>query len=166
MRIHVLLLGASMAVLAACATPPTVSSNPVASVVSAIPPAGTVVTGLQNAAYNLDMAISIGVLPMSDPADACVHQALQTIGQDVVLSMGMENPVGGTMTPASYQTKVTDLLSGGSVAYILAAQAKALAGNGGLAVPPSCEQLIGEFVIKGVNAPANGAISAIIGALP
>lgn len=159
--------------LVACATPPTVSTNPVATAVSTIAsvapvPAGTVVTGLQNAAYNLDMAESIGVLPMSDPADGCVHQALQAIGQDVVLSMGMENPVGGMTAPASYQTKISDLISGGSVAYILAAQAKALAlaANGGLNVAPSCAQIVGEFVIKGANAPANAVISAIAGALP
>lgn len=161
--------------LVACATPPTISANPVTTAANAIgslpiggqPIGGTVIAGLQNAAFNLDMATSIGVLPKTDPAAGCVHQALQAIGQDVALnSAGGEVPVGGMSAPPSFTTKVSDLLSAGSVAYILAAQAKLLAASGGLSVPPSCEQLVGEFVIKGVNAPASATISAVLNALP
>lgn len=143
-------------VLAGCATgsAATISANPQQTLTNAIlPPGGVIVVGLQNAAYNLDQAVAIKVLAANDPADLCVHQFLQGIGQDVG-----QAPV----PPApSFTPKVSDLISGGSVAYILAQQAKALAANGGIVVPPSCEQLIGHMVLTGVNAPANATISAL-----
>jgi hypothetical protein len=146
--------------LTGCATPAPISANPiqsVANVAASTQLGGTVITGLQGAAWNLDQAIAIKVLPATDPADLCVHQALQAIGQDV----------GQTPTPvAQFVPKITDLLSAGSVAYILAYQAKQLAGNGGLTVPVSCQQIVGEFVLKGINAPANTIISGLTANLP
>lgn len=167
------ILGCAMAMLAACATPPPISSNPVqtaANAIGALPIGGpiggnTVVTGLQNAAFNLDSAIQIGILPATDAADGCVHGALQTLGADVTLANGMENPVMGAPVAKQFTPKVSDLLSGGSVAYILAVQAKALAG-GGITVPAGCEQLVGHFVLTGVNAPAAAIVNSVAGALP
>lgn len=158
----------SVALLAGCATPPPISTNPIQTVTNAVaatPIGGTVVTGLQNAAFNLDSAVQIGVLPMNDPADGCVHGALQLIGQDVVLGPMGENPVTPVTPTKQFTPKVTDLLSGGSVAYILAQQAKQIAG-GGVTVPASCEQLVGHFVLTGVNAPANTVINAVLKGLP
>lgn len=150
------LIAAAIAVfaLAACANAPTISANPVASITSSIfPEGGTVVTGLQNAAYNLDQAIAINVLPADDPADKCVHASLKMIGQDV----------GDMPAPKApeFQSKITDLISAGSVAYILAEQAKNASANGGITIPTSCEQLVGHFVLIGVNAPANAVIRAL-----
>lgn len=156
-----LLLPLAAVALASCATPPTISSNPVqtaANAVAATPLGGTVVQGLKDAEFNLDSAISIGVLDKTDPADACVHSSLIAIGQE-----------SGQTPPAPVQTfvpKVSDLISAGSVAYIIAHQAKQVAASGGLTLPPSCEQIVGEFVLKGVNAPANAVISGVIGAIP
>jgi hypothetical protein len=159
--LRILVLAAALLALAGCATPPPISSNPVqtaANAVAATPLGGTVVQGLKDAEFNLDSAISIGVLDKTDPADACVHSSLVAIGQE----SGQTPPVPvQTFTP-----KVSDLISAGSVAYILAHQAKQVAAAGGLALPPSCEQIVGEFVLKGVNAPANAVISGVIGALP
>lgn len=151
----VILLGGA---LTGCAsnTPPPISTNPVQTAANVVIP-GTVVSGLQNAAWNLDQAIAIKVLPISDPADLCVHGALQAIGQDVG-----QTPVAAQQ----FIPKVSDLISAGSVAYILAQQAKTLAGNGGLSVPPSCEQLVGHFVLAGVNAPANAIINGALAAAP
>lgn len=153
-------LCAATLLLSGCANPPPISANPIqgaANVVASTQLGGTVITGLQNAAWNLDQAIAIKVLLTTDPADACVHAALQAIGQDVG-----QTPV---QIP-SFTPKVTDLLSAGSVAYILAQQAKQLAGQGGLAIPVSCEQIVGQFVIKGINAPANAIISAAVANIP
>lgn len=141
--------------LAACASPPPISANPVqtaANAVAATPLGGTVVQGLQDSAWNLDQAIAIGVLPKDDRADACVHATLSLI-------------TPGANIP-SFTPKVSDLLSAGSVAYIVATQAKQLAASGGLKIPPECEQLVGEFVIKGIAAPTNVVISGVVGGLP
>lgn len=149
----------AMIFLAGCASAPVISSNPVQTVTNAVlPPGGTVVTGLQNAAFNLDSAIALKILPATDPVDGCAHGVLQAIGQDV----------GQTPAPPApqFQSKITDLISGGSVAYILAQQAKQIVANGGSIVPPNCEQIIGHLVILGINAPANAIISAAAGVLP
>ena len=147
-----------MTILGGCTTPPPISSNPVQGAANVLlPKTGPVVIGLQNAAWNLDQAIAIKVLPATDPADACLHSALQTIGADV----------GQAPIPSSQFTpRVTDLISAGSVAYILAQQAKQLAGNAGSLIPASCEQLVGHFVLAGVNAPANAVISGLAAQLP
>ena len=154
---------AALLTLGACAgKQPTISAEPQQTVLQNLTSTklgGTVVTGLQDAAWNLDQAIAIKVLPPTDPADACVHGALQKIGQDI----------GQTAAPPapSFQAKVSDLISAGSVAYILAQQAKALAAQGpGAIVPAQCEQLIGHFVLNGVNAPANATVKALSGLLP
>ena len=145
--------------LAACQTMVPITNNPqqqIGGVIAATPLGGTVVTGLKDAEFNLDSAISIGVLPSTDPADACVHSSLQAIGQE------------GSATPTpnqQFNPKVSDLISGGSVVYILAAQARTLAANGGLALPQSCETLVGHFVLTGINAPANAIIGGAIGAV-
>lgn len=146
--------------LSACATPPPISSNPVqtaTNAVAATPIGGTVVQGLKDAEFNLDSAINIGVLAKDDPADACLHSSLVALGQE-----GGQTP----LPTQSFTPKVSDLISAGSVAYILAMQAKTIQANGGLALPPSCEQLIGHFVLKGVSAPANAVISGAIGSIP
>ena len=163
--INAFLVGAALLMLAACANPLPISNNPIQTVANAAastPLGGTVVQGLKDSAFNLDSAIQIGVLQAGDPVDGCVHGALQKIGQDVTLT-GDVIPV----TPAQQFTpKVSDLLSAGSVAYILSVQAKALAANSGALVPAQCEQIVGHMVLTGVNAPAIGLIKGAIGALP
>lgn len=153
--------------IAGCATPPPISTNPLQTVTSVVLPAGgTVLTGLQNAAFNLDEAVLIGVLPATDPAAGCVHGVLKQIGADVVLTMGVEMPVPGAAAAATFTPKITDLLSAGSVAYILAQQAKQIAANPGILVPVSCDQIVGQFVIQSINAPANAVISAAVKLVP
>lgn len=149
------------AALAACAgstlPPPPISANPVQNIqqaVAATPIGQTVVQGLQDAEWNLDQAIVVGALPSDDPADACMHSALTQAGIEP----------GSTAAPApSFVPKVSDLISGGSVLYILAQQAKAVQG-GGINVPVPCEALVGKFVLDagalGLQA-APAAISAV-----
>ncbi|MDE2232552.1 MAG: hypothetical protein KGJ90_00270 [Patescibacteria group bacterium] len=149
---------AALALLAACSTPPTISNNPVSTAAATVVPAGsTIAVGLQNAEWNLDQAINIGVLKQGDSADLCLHEALTQLG----LEQGATPPA-----VQSFQPKVSDLISAGSVAYILAQQAKQIAGSGGVQVPTDCEALVGHFVLTGINAPANTAISVLPNVLP
>jgi hypothetical protein len=162
-----IILGLPIVALAACSNagstlpPPTISAQPastVAAAVAATPVGQTVQQGLLDAEWNLDQAIKVGALPVSDPADACMHAALTQIGIEPSASGTPATP------PASFTPKVSDLISGGSVLYILAQQALAAKASGGLAVPVSCEAVIGQFVIQagavGINA-APSVISAV-----
>lgn len=133
-----------VAALAACTgssiPPPVISANPIQTVGSTVASTSvgqTVTQGLQNAEWNLDQAIVVGALPSDDPADACLHSALTQMG----IEPGTTTPPAPSFTP-----KVTDLISGGSVLYILAQQAKAVQG-GGITMPVSCEALVGKFVL-------------------
>lgn len=146
----------SVALLASgCSSPQVISNNPLGQ----LPGAGTVQTGLVNAAFNLNSAIKIGVLPATDPAAACINQTLTLLGIDPTTGQ----PVAGAST---FTPKVTDLISLGSVAYILAQQALPLA-NGGLQVPAQCEALIGKLVVDAARAQASalnaaGAIGLLV----
>lgn len=135
----------SMLLLSSCATPPPITNQPITAVeqaVAATPVGKTVVQGLQDAEWNLDQAIAIGVLPASDPADGCLHQALTQMGQEP----------GAPPTPAAQQftPRISDLISGGSVLYILSQQALAAKAQlgAGISVPVACEALVGQFVIQ------------------
>ena len=136
--------------LAACGNPAPISQNPVQSAANAITVAlpgtattqATVTQGLTDAKWNLDQAIAIGVLPASDPADACLGGVLTQLG------------VGGA-TPKSFTPRESDLISTGSVLYIQIQQAKQLRA-GGLAVPPGCQGLIGMFVIDAASVGIKG----------
>jgi len=147
-------------VLAACSSPPPISSNPVQTItntVAATPVGQTVQQGLLDSEWNLDQAISIGVLPTNDPADACLHAGLTQIGIE---------PGSAPPTPTQQFTpKISDLISGGSVLYILAQQAKQLKGQAGITVPVACEAVVGKFVLDagalGLNAIPGGAIVPI-----
>ena len=153
--ISMLLIGTA---LAGCATLPPISSDPGTDVARAIaPPDSTIATGLQNAAYNLDSAIAIGVLPKDDPASACVHGFLQ--------QAGLERAPGQAVEAKSFTPKVTDLISAGSVLYIKAQQAKQ-AGAGALVLPASCNAIIGMFVVDSVKAGFAAATTVLPGAGP
>lgn len=130
--------------VAGCSSPPPISTNPVQTItsqVAATPVGKTVEQGLLDAEWNLDQAISIGALPAGDPADGCLHSALTLIGIEPG-SNGQPTPA-----PAQFTPRISDLISGGSVLYILAQQAKQ-AQAGGINVPVACEALVGQFVIQ------------------
>lgn len=156
MRIVALTVIAALG-LAGCSSPPPISSNPTQTVTNAVaqtPIGKTVQQGLLDSEWNLDQAIAIGVLPANDPADACLHAALTQIGIEP-----------GTTPPPSAQQftpRISDLLSGGSVLYILAQQAKQLKSQAGITVPVACEAVVGKFVLDagalGLNAVPGGAI--------
>jgi hypothetical protein len=147
--------------LAACSSPPPISSNPVQTVTNAVSQTQvgkTVQQGLLDSEWNLDQAIAIGVLPANDPADACLHAALTQIGIEP-----------GTTPPATAQQftpRISDLISGGSVLYILAQQAKQLKGAAGITVPVACEAVVGKFVLDagalGLNAIPGGSIVPVV----
>lgn len=133
--------------LAACSNPAPISSNPAQSqtnLIAQVAPqaVATVQQGLTDAQWNLQQAVSIGVLPASDPALACVN--------GVVTQLGVGSPA------ASFTPKESDLISTGSVVYIQIQQAKQLAGGKALAVPAGCQQLIGMFVIDASSLGVKG----------
>src|SRR5271170_174937 len=133
-----LIFAAPVLAIAACATPPPISANPAQSttnVIAQVAPqaVATVQQGLTDAQWNLQQAVTIGVLPASDPALACVN--------------GVVTQLGVGSTAASFTPRETDLISTGAVLYIQIQQAKQLAGGQALLVPAGCQQLIGMFVI-------------------
>lgn len=142
------------AMLAGCATPAPISNQPSNPVIKALASDATIATGLQNAAWNLDQAVAIGVLATDDPAPTCVHNALQVAGLESVASA----PAAKSFTP-----KVTDLLSAGSVLYI---QAKQLQGVKPFEASPSCKAIVGDIVLQAMKAGFTGATTAIPGAGP
>lgn len=138
---HLLVLSFVFAAVAlsGCEAPQPISSAPLG-----LPADSLVATGLKNAAFNLDQAIAIGVLRKDDPAAACVHGVLKDAGLD-----------GDGTAPAvqSFQPRVTDLVSAGSVAYIDAQRLKAVSGMLGT-IPGGCEALVGRIMIDGLKAGA------------
>lgn len=167
MRLYIAV--AACLALGACAdtNPGPISANPIQdtqahlSQVGAGQLGGVIQQGLLDAEFNLDQAIIVGALPKDDPADACLHGALTQIGIE-------PKPDGTAGTPApSFTPRESDLISRGSVLYIRAQQAKALAGGGGLTVPVGCEAIIGRIMLDAAKAggsllPGGSIISNIL----
>lgn len=127
-----------------CATP--ISNNKGGIQIS---PTGRVGVDLLEAAYNLDNAIAIGVLPADDPAAACVHDVLQKTGVEAA---------AGTPAVQSFVPKVSLAASAGSVAYIRAQQLRSLKG---IEVSIECKGMIGQFVVDGIHdVKTTGGIAA------
>ena len=131
--------------LGACTTQPPISANPVQDITTGSPntPLGqigtTIGTDLQSAEFNLDQAILVGALPANDPADACLHGALTQIGLEP-----------GTPAAPSFAPKNDGLVSLGAIAYIRIQQLKKA--QGGVTMPGSCKEIIGQFVLDGAAA--------------
>jgi len=151
------------ALLSACSSPAPISSNPAQDVnatVAAVAPqlSATLSQGLQDAAFNLDSAIQIGVLDKTDPADSCVHGVLQQAGIETV---------AGAPPTQSFTPKISDAISLGSVLYIRAHQAKGLAGQSlSRLVPAGCQKIVGAIIIDGLqnlNKAGIAGAGAIIG---
>ena len=131
--------------LAACAANAPITNAPANTIVEKIVASNpTIASNLQDAASNLDNAISIGVLPANDPADTCVHTTLQGAGIE---------PVAGAPAIKSFTPKTGNPLADGSVLYIRAQQAKAQ-GAGTFTLPQNCYAIIGKFVIDGITSAA------------
>lgn len=141
---------ASVLLLSACQQTITASPTPL-SIVPA-PVANTIQDDLLAAENNLQQAMTIGALPSTDPAYACVH-AVNT-------QLGIEPAASGTTPPASFTPANKGLASAGSILYIQVQQLKKLTGQTPVAAA-SCQQLIGQLVIDGVQF-ANRA--ALVGA--
>ena len=135
-------LCAALLTVGACA--PTISAHPTGGLIG-----GQVTQGLIDSAWNLDQAIGIGVLPASDPAAACLHATIATMGLDA------------TVPTATFRPRVTDLISAGSVAYILARQAQVP-----VVVSPGCKALIGQIVLDAGQMGARSLPSFLTGIAP
>lgn len=167
-RKHVFtILAVAALALSACSTNLPISASPINDLASQSGQVGaTVVTGLQDAAFNFDNAVAVGALDKNDPAPACVHGILADIGQDVTVTLTAATPVPSTVgTGTSYTPKISDLISAGSVAYIRAQQAKKLLGGSGLTVPVGCEAIVGKVVIDGANKASSMGLSVLTGGL-
>lgn len=135
------------ATLCACATPITNNKGTGGIPVSADSGVGK---DLLAAAFNLDNAIGIGVLPADDPAASCIHGVLK--------QAGLEVPAGAPAV-ASFIPENRGAVSVGAIAYIRAIQ---LQGLKGLQVPVDCEALIGKFVVDGLTTANKLAIGTLI----
>ena len=172
--------------LAGCAHPVPIGNTPQQTILNTGAAVGgstatginsQVITGLQDSAYNFDNAMAIGALPANDPASNCVHGVLKQLGADVVVTPAGYTPVvlPNGQPATSFTPRVSDLISSGSVVYILAQQAKQLqAGGLGASVPMGCTALVGQIVIDAAKAGikvgagvfTGGLTSAILPALP
>ena len=100
--------------------------------------------GLKEAAANLDGAVKVGALLPDDPAPKCLHAVMADLG------LGPSDLKAPSFTPS------TDTVLGkGAVAYIRARQAQRAAGAG-QALPASCKELVGQFVIDAGRAGVKG----------
>lgn len=150
---YVLIL-ASLLLCACVSTPEKISGTPTTGGIPITNP--TIVTDLQDAAYNLDNAVAVGALSVDDPAPKCLHSLL--------VKAGIEVPAGAV--PAqSFTPKHSGVASEGAIAYILVQQAKAIAKVGVGPDDPSCEALVGRVVIDGVKAANKAAVGLIPGVL-
>lgn len=137
----------ALAMMVGCATPIT-NNNRSAGI--AISPTSTVGTDLLSAAYNLDNAIKIGVLPANDPAAGCVH--------DVLKKAGIETDPNEA-PPASFMPKSDGVASVGAIAYIRAQQLRDLKG---IDVSIECKALIGTFVVDGLHDARKLALPSLL----
>lgn len=147
--------------LGGCSNPAPISASPITNATTALGALGggsasdLVTTGILNAQYNLDNAVKVGALAATDPAPACVDQAVAIMG------------IGGTPA-ASFTPKISDAISAGSVGYIYFQQVKSLTG-GSITLPQSCLAILGQMVLdvqKGVNQAAIGALIPGAGIIP
>jgi hypothetical protein len=147
-----LTVSAMVALLAGCQTPPQISGNTLTNAVNAVNAAGggqatdLVSTGILNAQYNLNEAVTVGALSATDPAPGCINQAVAVMG------------IGGTAA-ASFTPKITDAISLGSVGYIYLQQVKSLTG-GSISLPTNCLALLGQMVLDVQSGLNKGIISA------
>lgn len=135
MRVFALIV---IALLAGCAsTPGKISTAGPESALSGLPSivAGkTVADDLAAAGQNLDQAVAIGILPATDPAVLCLGS--------------VNKQVNGTADAQSFAPENAGAISAGSIAYIIAQQARAA---GGIKLPVECEALVGRLVIDGMR---------------
>lgn len=112
---------------------------------------GLIANDLKAAAFNLDQAIAIGVLPEDDPAAGCVRGVLSDLGLD------------GTAAPEqSFMPKRDGLISIGAVLYIRAQQVKKARASR-ITLPQDCMAIIGRIVIDAAKVAGRGARSLIPG---
>lgn len=145
----------AIALFAGCATQ-TITSGTAAplAVVSKSP---AIVADFKATAANLQAAVTNGDLPATDQANSCM--------QTVLVQTGI-TPPAGTAPAKQYTVTNAGALSAGSIAYIKLTKAAAATATP-LAVPASCEQLLGHLQVLGLQAAANpvGAVETIISAL-
>ena len=162
---------ATVALLAGCANPPAISSNPVQDVTSALTSLGgsqlqtQAGNDISAAQYDFNQAVVVGALTSSDPAPGCLNAVATATG------LGGVGPVSASFVP-----KMVGPASIAAVAYIRLQQASGLAGGGNISalIPVSCLALIGKLNIDGlqqINKAAIGAIpipgvSSVLGNLP
>jgi hypothetical protein len=92
-------------------------------------PDGIVIRDLRAAAFNFSEAQRIGLLPDDDPGATCVKSVLARVD----------------LPSESFTPQREGLISGASVAYIRAQQAKAMAAAA--RIGPDCEAVIGRIII-------------------
>jgi hypothetical protein len=128
------------------------SKNPIQDIISALPTPikDSVTTDLVDAAYNLDQAQALGILPASDFAPTCAHMTNQLLG--------IEPGPPGSPAIRSFEPKVggTTIASGGSKVYI-EAQKLAAVQRDGIPVPQACVLLLGQFNLQQLNVLFRGA---------
>jgi hypothetical protein len=132
---------AALALSGCASTPDKITTTPAPGGAVVHLTNSTVIQDLQSAAANLDQAVLIGALSPDDPARQCMH--------DVLIRTGIEQPPGAA-TPQSFVPKNDGLASLGAIAYILAQQAKQVAGQR-VPVAVECEALLGRVVMDGAT---------------
>lgn len=120
--------------LVGCTIGPDLKGTIVANVKTETAGDSIIIQGLKASKFNFAEAKRIGALKPDDPAEACVDSVLVSLG------------VGGEV-PQQFDPQVVDVISAGSVAYILARQLEAQQRSPGLQLSFDCKALIGQIVI-------------------
>lgn len=102
-------------------------------------PDARVLQDLRDADFNFSEAQRIGVLPANDPGALCVHAVLTQVD----------------VANESFVPRTSGLVSGASLVYIRAQQAKALAAAA--RISPDCEALVGRIVIDAARVTGRAA---------
>ena len=108
-------------------------------------------TGLQEAAFNLDGAVAVGITDARIvAAQGCVHGVLGQLGLET-----------GQAPAPSFVPKTSTVLGRGAVLFIRAVQAAGIQGQG-VQVPQGCQAIIGQFVLdaaaQGKNSFPGGSL--------
>jgi len=160
MRNIVLTLAAVVA-LAGCTNPQPITNQPGSALLNTAEntPAGKVfIQDALDTGYNLNQAVTIGVLPATDLVVGCVNDELTKLGFDPATGAPLPGPAVKSFVP-----KIGGVGSFASVAYIDIHQFQQA---GGLSIPdpsPACLAVIGWIHFQALKAAAQGGISLVAG---
>lgn len=134
----ILLLLTVVAVLTGCTR---LSANPLQNLQGTLV-GKTLVQDIQDASWDLDQSLAVGILDLTDPAPTCLHDIMTKAGIDP-----------NAPKAPSFVPRRSGIVSEGAIIY---AEVKILqrlqAGGLGGVVSPACKMVLGQFMIDALGA--------------